>query len=44
MVSVASESRQEAEECLGAKQQLVEAETMEALQLAKTKVELLCDD
>ncbi len=44
VASVADESREEAQECLDAKQQLVEAETMEALQLAKTKVELLCDD
>lgn len=42
--SVAGESREEAEECLTAKQQLVAAETMEAMQLAKAKVELLCDD
>jgi hypothetical protein len=44
VASVAGESREEAQECLTAKQQLVEAESMDALQLAKTKVELLCDD
>lgn len=44
VAAVAEESREEAEECLNAKQQLVEAESMEALQLAKTKVELLCND
>jgi len=44
VASVADESREEAGECLAAKQQLVEADTAEALQLAKTKVELLCDD
>lgn len=44
VAAVADESRSEAEECLAAKQQLVQAETMDALQLAKAKVELLCDD
>lgn len=44
VAAVADESREEAQECLDAKQQLVEAETMDALQLAKTKVELLCGD
>jgi len=44
VASVAAESRSEAEECLQAKQQLVAASTVEAVQLAKTKVELLCDD
>lgn len=44
VAAVEEESREEAEECLTAKQQLVEATSMEALQLAKTKVELLCSD
>ena len=44
VASVADESREEAQECLAAKQQLVEAETMDALQLAQAKVGLLCDD
>ena len=44
VASVADESREEAQECLDAKQQLVEAETMDALQLAQAKVGLLCDD
>ncbi len=44
VAAVADESREEAQECLTAKQQLVEAQTMEALELAKTKVGLLCDD
>ncbi|TGD74930.1 hypothetical protein E4634_06665 [Mangrovimicrobium sediminis] len=42
--SVAEESREEAQECLAAKQQLVEATSMEALELAKVKIELMCDD
>jgi hypothetical protein len=44
VASVAGESREEAEECLAAKQQLVEADTVDAMQLAKAKVGLLCDD
>ncbi|MFV8817115.1 hypothetical protein [Haliea sp. E17] len=44
IAEVAGESRQEAEECLAAKQQLVDAATVEAVQLARTKIELLCDD
>ncbi len=42
--AVASESREEAEECLAAKQQMVDATTVEAVQLARTKIELLCND
>lgn len=44
VTSVADETREEAEECLAAKQQLMEAESMDALELAKIKIELLCDD
>lgn len=44
VAEVAGESQEEAQECLDAKQQLVEAESMEALELAKAKVELLCND
>jgi len=43
VTSVAGESREEAEECLAAKQQLVEATSVEALELAKAKLSLLCD-
>ena len=42
--SVAEESREEASECLEAKQQLVSAATTEELDLAQRKVGLLCDD
>jgi len=42
--SVASEAREEAEECLTAKQQLVNAATTDELDLAQRKVGLLCDD
>ncbi|MBW0147142.1 hypothetical protein [Marinobacter arenosus] len=44
VTSVAAETREEAEECLAAKQLLMEAESMDALELAKIKIELLCDD
>ena len=42
--AVATESRQEAEECLAAKQQLVDSTTTEAADLAARKVALLCND
>lgn len=42
--AVESEARQEAEECLMAKQQLVDAATVEAADLAARKIQLLCDD
>jgi len=44
VASVAKESREEAEECLAAKRQLVEAGDADAVALARTKIELLCDD
>jgi len=42
--AVAANSANEAEECLQAKQQLVDASTAEAVDLARKKVELLCND
>ena len=42
--SVAESSKREAEECQQAKQQLVEADTAEAIELAARKIELLCAD
>jgi outer membrane lipoprotein SlyB len=44
VAAVASESREEAEECLAAKQQLVDAATADEFDLAQRKVGLLCDD
>ena len=44
VASVAEEANEEAGECLAAKQQLVEAATADAVNLAKIKVELLCND
>jgi hypothetical protein len=44
IAAVADESREEAEECLAAKQQLVEATTTEAADLAARKIALLCND
>lgn len=44
VASVEKESRKDAEECLAAKRQLVDASTADELALAKTKLELLCDD
>ena len=42
--AVADEAEEEAEECLAAKQELVNAETSEQVDLAATKIKLLCDD
>ena len=42
--AVESEAREEAEECLMAKQQLVDAVTVEQADLAARKIQLLCDD
>jgi hypothetical protein len=42
--AVASNSATEAEECMQAKQQLVDAATSEAAELAKKKIGLLCND
>jgi outer membrane lipoprotein SlyB len=42
--AVASESRKDADECAQAKQQLVNATTTQAAELAGTKVKLLCND
>lgn len=42
--AVAPEARKDAEECLAAKQQLVNATTAEQADLAARKVKLLCDD
>lgn len=42
--AVAAESRQEAEECLAAKQQLVDATTPAEADLAGRKIALLCND
>ena len=42
--SVANSARQEAEECLVAKQQLVDSTTMEEADLASRKITLLCND
>jgi len=44
VAAVADESREEAAECLAAKQQLVDAATTEAADLAARKISLLCDD
>lgn len=44
VAAVAAESREEAEECLAAKQQLVDATTTEAADLAARKISLLCND
>ncbi len=44
VASVSKEANEEAGECLAAKQQLVEASTEEALNLAKIKIDLLCAD
>jgi len=44
VAAVADEANEEAGECLSAKQQLVEATTEEAVNLARIKVELLCND
>jgi hypothetical protein len=42
--SVAGEARKDAEECATAKQQLVDATTTQAVELASRKVTLLCND
>ncbi|HSM13355.1 MAG TPA: hypothetical protein VLA66_04750 [Thermoanaerobaculia bacterium] len=42
--AVADEATEEAEECLAAKQQLVDAQTVEAVDLAERKIALLCND
>ena len=42
--SVAGEARKDAEECAAAKQQLVDATTTQAVELASHKVGLLCND
>ena len=42
--SVAGEARKDAEECAAAKQQLVDASTTEAAELASRKITLLCND
>jgi hypothetical protein len=42
--SVAKEAREDASECQSAKQQLVDAATVEAADLAARKISLLCDD
>jgi len=42
--AVADEANEEAEECLAAKQQLVDATTPEAADLAAKKIALLCND
>lgn len=42
--SVADQMEREAEECLAAKQQLVDAATTSAADLAAKKIELLCND
>jgi hypothetical protein len=42
--AVAPQVRQEAEECLAAKQQLVDATTTSTAELAAKKIELLCND
>ena len=42
--AVADEAEEEAEKCLAAKQELVNAETREQVDIAATKIKLLCDD
>jgi len=42
--AVAQQSAREAEECLAAKQQLVDATTSSAAELAAKKIDLLCND
>lgn len=42
--AVAGEARKDAEECATAKQQLVDAATAEAAELASRKMALLCND
>ena len=44
VAAVASESQEEAQECLAAKQQLVDAATADEFDLAQRKIGLLCDD
>ncbi len=44
IAAVASESQEEAQECLAAKQQLVDAATADEFDLAQRKIGLLCDD
>lgn len=44
VASVATEAREEAQECLAAKQQLVDAKTADEFDLAQRKIGLLCDD
>lgn len=44
IASVAPQAQEEAQECLAAKQQLVNATTSEELDLAQKKIGLLCDD
>ena len=44
VAAVADEASEEAEECLAAKQELVQAETKEQADLAAMKINLLCND
>lgn len=44
IAAVAEESKEEAAECLAAKQSLVDASSMDEVELARVKVELLCSD
>jgi hypothetical protein len=44
VAAVADEAQEEAEECLAAKQQLVDATTAEQADLAARKIGLLCND
>jgi outer membrane lipoprotein SlyB len=44
ITAVASEARKDADECASAKQQLVDATTIEQTDLASRKLELLCND
>lgn len=44
VAAVAPESKKDADECVSAKQQLVDASTAEQLELASKKIELLCND
>jgi len=44
VASVATESKKDADECVTAKQQLVDATTADELELARKKLELLCND
>ncbi len=44
VAAVAAESTKDADECVTAKQQLVDAKTADELELARKKLELLCND